>query len=84
MITIPVDVKPRPYDTLIENGLLTKAGSLLRELLPAASRLFVITVAPVRRKWGKTLLTSLSAAGFEGASCPIPLDPFPWAWLADA
>jgi len=65
MITIPVDVKPRPYDTLIENGLLTKAGSLLRELLPAASRLFVITVAPVRRKWGKTLLTSLSAAGFD-------------------
>ena len=72
MITIPVDVKPRPYDTLIENGLLTKAGSLLRELLPAASRLFVITVAPVRRKWGKTLLASLSAAGFDAKLIEMP------------
>jgi 3-dehydroquinate synthase len=65
MITIPVDVKPRPYSAMIEIGLLAKAGELLRNLLPAGSRLFVVTVAPVRRKWGKKLMTSLTEAGFD-------------------
>ena len=65
MIKIPVNVKPRPYAALIENGLLAKAGALLRELLPPQSRLFVVTVSPVRRKWGKALMGSLSGAGFE-------------------
>lgn len=72
MITIPVEVKPRPYAALIEHGLLAKAGSLLRELVPAGSRMFVITVAPVRRKWGKTLLGSLSAAGFDATVLEMP------------
>jgi 3-dehydroquinate synthase len=65
MIAIPVDVKPRPYAAMIETGLLAKAGELLRDLLPARSCLFVVTVAPVRRKWGKKLTTSLSEAGFD-------------------
>jgi 3-dehydroquinate synthase len=65
MITIPVDVKPRPYSALIENGLLAKAGTMLRDLLPTRSRLFVVTVAPVRRKWGKKLMASLTSAGFN-------------------
>jgi len=72
MITIPVDVKPRSYNVLIESGLLAKAGSLLRELIPDASRLFVITVTPVRRKWGKTFLASLSAAGFDAKLLDMP------------
>src|SRR6201993_2264108 len=72
MITIPVEVKPRPYAALIENGLLVKAGALLRELLPARSRLFVITVAPVRRRWGKVLMGSLAAAGFDAKSIEMP------------
>ncbi len=72
MITIPVEVKPRPYAALIEHGLLAKAGSLLRELVPGGSRMFVITVAPVRRKWGKTLLASLNAAGFDAKVLEMP------------
>jgi len=72
MITVPVEVKPRPYAALLENGLLAKAGALLRELLPAGSRLFVITVAPVRRKWGKVLMGSLAAAGFDAKSIEMP------------
>ncbi len=72
MITIPVEVKPRPYAALIENGLLANAGSLLRDLVPAGSRLFVITVAPVRRKWGKRLLASLTAAGFDVKVLEMP------------
>ncbi len=72
MITIPVNVKPRPYDVLIENGLLPKAASLLRDLLPSGNRLFVITVAPVRRKWGKGLLGSLRESGFETNVIEMP------------
>ena len=67
MITIPVDVKPRPYSAMIENGLLANAGALLRELVPSATQLFVVTVSPVRRKWGKKLMSSLTGAGFEAS-----------------
>jgi 3-dehydroquinate synthase len=72
MITIPVTVKPRPYAALIENGLISRAGECLRELLPGGSRLFVITVAPVRRKWGKKLMASLRTAGFEAKLLEMP------------
>ena len=72
MITIPVAVKPRPYAALIENGLISRAGEHLRELLPGGSRLFVVTVAPVRRKWGKKLMASLRTAGFEAKLLEMP------------
>jgi 3-dehydroquinate synthase len=72
MITIPVTVKPRPYEALIESGLLERAGSLLRELVPAGTRLFVVTVAPVRRKWGKRLMASLLAAGLDAKILEMP------------
>jgi 3-dehydroquinate synthase len=72
MITIPVEVKPRPYAAMIETGLLAKAGDLLRGLLPGGSRLFVVTVAPVRRKWGKMLMASLASAGFDAKVLEIP------------
>ena len=72
MITIAVEVKPRPYAALIENGLLGKAGGLLREVLPAGSRLFVITVVPVRRRWGRVLMGSLAAADFDAKIIEMP------------
>jgi 3-dehydroquinate synthase len=72
MITIQVAVKPRPYAALIENGLLERAGELLRELLPPESRLFVVTVAPVRRKWDKKLMNSLRTAGFQAKVLEMP------------
>lgn len=72
MITIPVQVQPRPYEARIENGLLTKAGKILGEVFPQRRKLFVITVAPVRRRWGKILMKSLSAAGFEGKFLNMP------------
>jgi len=59
-----IHVPSGPYQAWIENGLLTRAGSVLGELLPQSSRLFVITVAPVRKRWGAKLVSSLKAAGF--------------------
>jgi len=51
MTSVRVEVQPRPYEARIESGLLGKAGPVLCELLPEHSRLFVVTVPAVRRKW---------------------------------
>jgi 3-dehydroquinate synthase len=64
MTRVKVNVLPRPYEVLIESGLLDRAGAHLRELLGDRKRVFVVTVSPVRRRWGKSLARSLAAAGF--------------------
>ncbi len=66
MTRVTVNVQPRPYEALIENGLLRRAGEMLREIVPHARQLFVVTVPPVRKAWGQPLLESLAAAGFNG------------------
>jgi len=67
-----IHVLPRPYQAWIENGLLTRAGSILADLLPQASRIFVITVAPVRRRWGTKFLASLKSSGFTPEVIAMP------------
>jgi 3-dehydroquinate synthase len=64
MAQATIHVLPRPYQAWIENGLLTRAGSILGDLLPQTSRIFVVTVAPVRKRWGAKFLTALKRAGF--------------------
>lgn len=64
MAQATIHVVPRPYQALIENGLLTRAGSVLADLLPQASRIFVVTVPPVRKRWGGKLVKALRASGF--------------------
>src|SRR6266849_7961766 len=64
MIRIPVRAASSSYEAVIEHGLLSRAGAILQELLGRVSPLFVVTVAPVRRRWGKPLLRSLRSAGF--------------------
>jgi 3-dehydroquinate synthase len=65
MAQVTIHVPPRPYQARTENGLLTRSGNLLAELLPQASKLFVVTVPPVRRRWGAKLVRSLTSAGFK-------------------
>jgi len=67
-----IHVLPRPYQATIENGLLERAGSVLGELLPPSSRVFVVTVPPVRKRWGSKLLASLKASGFIPQVITIP------------
>jgi 3-dehydroquinate synthase len=64
MPQVTIHVAPRPYQAWIENGLLARSGSVLADLLPQASRIFVVTVPPVRQRWGTKLVRSLKAAGF--------------------
>src|ERR1700686_2956526 len=72
MAQVTIHVSPRPYQAWIENGLLTRAGSVLSELLPQASRIFVVTVPPVRKRWGSKLVGSLKASGFTPQVIPMP------------
>src|ERR1700691_548306 len=72
MPQVTIHVPPRPYQAWIENGLLTRAGSVLSELLPQASRIFVVTVPPVRKRWGSKLVSSLKASGFTPQVIAMP------------
>lgn len=72
MIRVKIAVEPRPYEAVIESGLLTQAGVRLRELLDGREPVFVVTVPPVRRKWGKTLMSSLKKAGIEAKVIEMP------------
>jgi 3-dehydroquinate synthase len=85
MTRVTITLPPRPYDAVIESGLLQKAGEKLREVFGGASvaaagspaktnrtGVFVITVPPVRRKWGKKLMNALSAAGYSGQTIEMP------------
>ena len=67
-----IHVLPRPYQASIENGLLSRAGSVLAELLPNASRVFVVTVAPVRKRWGAKFLSSLKGGGLSPQMIMMP------------
>src|SRR5439155_3015731 len=43
---------------------LARAGDILKEVLGSVQPLFIVTVPPVRRRWGKVLMRSLAATGF--------------------
>ena len=72
MPQVTIHVPPRPYQAWIENGLLMRAGSVLSELLPQASRIFVVTVPPVRKRWGSKIVTSLKSSGFSPQVIVMP------------
>lgn len=65
MIRVAISTHPCPYEAVIENGLLARAGESLREILAGGERLYVLTVPPLRRRWGKRLLASVTGAGFR-------------------
>jgi 3-dehydroquinate synthase len=62
---VTVGVQPRPYDVVIEPGVLKSAGALVREALGRAARLFLVTVPPVKKHWAEPLGHSLKSAGFD-------------------
>jgi 3-dehydroquinate synthase len=74
MPRIDISTPPRPYQAVIQTGLLEKAGLQLRETYGAARlpALFVITVSPVARRWGKKLMNALTAAGFAAKLIEMP------------
>jgi 3-dehydroquinate synthase len=67
MIRILVSTPSRSYQVLLGSGLLARAGEHLGKLVERR-RAFVITVPPVRRRWGKVLLQSLAEAGVQAVA----------------
>jgi len=72
MIRIPIDTKSAHYEAVIDPGSLARAGAFLRLLVGDIAPVFVVTVAPVRRRWGKVLLKSLVTAGFAPKLIEMP------------
>src|SRR5580765_1734844 len=64
MVRIPIRTASASYEAVIEHGLLARTGEILRELLGGSPTLFIVTVPPVRRRWGMPLQRSLKSAGF--------------------
>ena len=67
MIRIPVSTPSRSYQVLLGSGLLARAGEHLGKHVERR-RVFVITVPPVRRRWGKVLVQSLAEAGLQAVA----------------
>lgn len=65
MVRIPVTTATNKYEAVIEHGLLSRAGEILSKVLGGAQSLFIVTVQPVRRRWGQALLKSVENAGFS-------------------
>jgi 3-dehydroquinate synthase len=72
MTRVSIAVGSRSYVAWIENGLLSRAGSLLRQVFPVNKRLFIVTVPPVRRRWGRVLLAALETPGFHVSVLEMP------------
>src|SRR5258708_37957408 len=72
MIRIPINTAPANYEAVIEHGVLSRAGSILHQVLRGNPQLFVITVPPVRRRWGKILQRSLGDSGFSTKIIEMP------------
>ncbi len=72
MTRVTIAVQARPYDAIIEEGLLERAGKQLRGAVGNRRALFVVTVPPVRRRWGKKLMTSFASAGFKPRLLEMP------------
>jgi len=69
---IRISLPERSYEAIISSDLLLKVGDHLRRLLGAGKSLFVITVPPVRKRWGKRLTDSLAAAEFSAKIVEMP------------
>ena len=65
MLRIPVHTASRDYEVWLQAGSLGDAGRRLKPLLGMGRPLFVVSSAPVCRKWGGVLLPSLTRAGFR-------------------
>ena len=71
MIRIPVTTPSRSYEVLIGSGSLARGGESLGNLL-GSRKAFVVTVPPVRKRWAKVLVQSLTEAGIETALLEMP------------
>jgi 3-dehydroquinate synthase len=71
--TVRVELGDRGYDILIGEGLIARAGELVRPLLKAGrDRVFVVADENVARLHGQRLVDGLVAAGIKGQLVSVP------------
>jgi 3-dehydroquinate synthase len=63
--SVHVPLGTRAYDVLIQPGILSQAGALVREAGLRASSAFIITSPEISARYLRTLRDSLSQAGFN-------------------
>jgi len=72
MKTLTVALPGREYDILIERGLLARAGEQVRAVLPRAAKAALVSDTNVAPLYARTVMDSLSAAGFEAKLFTVP------------
>lgn len=72
MKTLTVALPGREYDILIQRGLLAQAGDRCRAVLPRAEKLALVSDSTVAPLYGRTVLNSLAAAGFDARLFTVP------------
>ena len=61
MIRIQIQTRTKSYEVLIEAGLLRSAATYIHETLPSVKHFVIVTSAPIRKHWGKTLQESFAS-----------------------
>ena len=72
MAVVDVNVPGHPYTAVIESGLLSRIGALLRERVPDRTRYTVITTPPVEKLFAAAVSQSLSQAELPHAVITMP------------
>jgi 3-dehydroquinate synthase len=72
MPRVSVAAEARSYNVWIESGLLGRAGTLLRRILPHSRRVFVVATPQVNKLCGKELTASLANAGYQYRTLVMP------------
>ena len=57
---------------LVQRGLLRRLGTVLRQIVPSGSRVFVLTAPPIRRHYGGVVRKSLEQAGYRTELLEMP------------
>src|SRR3954453_23781974 len=66
MTRVSINVKPRPYEAVIGSGALRDVAEEIESALGRKpSKIFVITVPPVKKHWAAPVSAALKKSGFE-------------------
>lgn len=71
MQKLRVNIPNREYDIKIENGILTRAGDLIKEIIKPC-RVAVVTDSNVGPLYAEKLLATLSSSGFQPDLATVP------------
>ena len=72
MKRVTINVQPRPYDAVIESGLLQRVGEEIAGAAGKEARVYTVTNPVVRGKWGAVLEKSLKDANLRCEFLEIP------------